>query len=93
VSFLTTAGQTYYVRIGGFEGSQGSGVLTLYVDNGGIIGDINYDGTVSLSDLAVLLSNFGNPDASYGDGDLEPDGDVDLSDLAIMLSNFGASCS
>jgi hypothetical protein len=55
-------------------------------------GDIDGDGHVSLSDLAILLSCFGscagsptfNPSA-----DFDADGCVSLADLAVLLSNFG----
>jgi hypothetical protein len=52
------------------------------------------DCDVDLSDLAVLLVNFGvTSGATRGDGDVEgADGDVDLSDLAVMLGAFGVDC-
>ncbi|GMU81131.1 MAG: hypothetical protein AMXMBFR47_10020 [Planctomycetota bacterium] len=53
-------------------------------------GDMNGDGMVDLSDLAILLANFGIPDgAGVEQGDTDGDGDVDLQDLARLLSNFG----
>ena len=56
-------------------------------------GDLDGDRDVDLSDLAVLLSNFGTPSgATPNDGDIDGDGDVDLTDLAVMLSAFGATC-
>jgi hypothetical protein len=58
-----------------------------------LLGDLNGDDTVGLSDLAILLAHYGTPSgASYADGDLNGDGDVDLSDLATLLSNYGLSC-
>ncbi len=56
-------------------------------------GDVDGNNTVDLSDLAILLANFGNPAATREQGDLTGDGTVDLSDLAELLSNFGGSCS
>ncbi len=50
-------------------------------------GDLDGDGDVDLSDLAILLADFGCPAACPGDAD--GDGDSDLSDLAIVLGNFG----
>jgi hypothetical protein len=56
-------------------------------------GDLDGDGTVALSDLSLLLSNFGTPNGALpADGDLDGDGDVDLADLAALLSAFGSSC-
>lgn len=55
-------------------------------------GDINGDGQVSLSDLGVVLSNFGTTGADFEDGDLDGDGVVGLSDLGILLSAFGLPC-
>ena len=57
----------------------------------GINGDLDGDGCVTLGDLAILLSNFGQP-GGPADGDLDANGDVDLSDLSIMLSVFGRIC-
>ncbi|RMF71511.1 MAG: hypothetical protein D6744_17860 [Planctomycetota bacterium] len=61
---------------------------------GGLLipGDADADQDVDLSDLALLLSAFGNcePDAGYDAGaDFNHDGCVDLTDLAQLLSNFG----
>ena len=57
------------------------------------LGDSNHDGFVDLGDLAIQLSNFGNPSGQvYEDGDLDGDGAVDLGDLAVMLSEFGTIC-
>jgi hypothetical protein len=56
-------------------------------------GDLNGDGIVGLSDLTVLLANYGTlTGADPGDGDLDGDGDVDLSDLTAFLSLYGVTC-
>lgn len=54
-------------------------------------GDVDGDGDVDLSDLALLLANFGTPSGATV-GDVDGDGDVDLSDLAVLLANFGMTC-
>ena len=87
-----TAGNRYLIRIGGFEGAQGAGVLTLRCSD--CPGDIDHNGQVDLADLSVQLAHFGTPaGAVYEDGDLDGDGDVDLADLAVMLALFGTICN
>ena len=54
-------------------------------------GDLDSDGTVALSDLATLLSNY-DAEGSPGEGDLDGDGIIDLQDLAILLGNYGSTC-
>lgn len=48
-------------------------------------GDVNNDGLVNGSDLAILLSQWGGP----GSADLNSSGGVDGGDLSILLSNWG----
>ena len=56
-------------------------------------GDLNFDGRVSLMDLAIILDNFGIPSGATPEmGDIDRDGDVDLSDLSVLLSNYGTIC-
>lgn len=52
-------------------------------------GDLNGDGCVNLSDLAILLAAFDHS----ADGDVDGDGDTDLADLAILLANWGEGCT
>jgi len=56
-------------------------------------GDLDGDRSIGLSDLALLLSNYGlSGGAGYEDGDLNGDGNVDLSDLAALLALYGTTC-
>ncbi len=50
-------------------------------------GDLNNDGSVSLQDLSMLLSNWGTNNSS---ADLDKNGTVGLSDLSILLSHWGS---
>lgn len=54
-------------------------------------GDLNDDGLVDQTDLAVLLADYG---CSGGDcpGDVDGDGDTDQADLAVLLANYGSDC-
>ncbi|MFN0135739.1 MAG: hypothetical protein ACKVS9_06430 [Phycisphaerae bacterium] len=50
-------------------------------------GDIDGDGDVDLTDLAILLGQFGC--AADCDADINGDNIVDLTDLAMLLAKFG----
>ena len=56
--------------------------------------DLDGDTIVGLSDLLIVLGNFGNP-APLGpaEGDLDDNGLTDLNDLLTILSNFGEDCT
>ncbi len=70
--------------------------------NTDIVGDAPADPPncqIDLTDLSVLLSNFGQSGQSFSDGDVypavlgaTPDGEVDLDDLSLMLVDFGNNC-
>lgn len=53
-------------------------------------GDLDGDADVDVSDLGLVLAEFGC--ASGCTADADGDGDVDVSDLGIVLANFGATC-
>jgi hypothetical protein len=55
-------------------------------------GDVNGDNTVDITDLGILLANFGTGSAFLEDGDLSGDGSVDITDLGILLAEFGSGC-
>ncbi len=49
-------------------------------------GDLNNDGAVNVSDLSILLSNYGTTNAV---ADINKDNIVNILDLSILLSNYG----
>jgi len=57
----------------------------LYPVTVAIPGDLDGDGDVDLSDLAILLASYGIDDG----GDIDGDGDTDLQDLAMLLAHYG----
>jgi len=52
-------------------------------------GDADGDGHVSLSDLAIVLNNFGQATSSWGSGNFDGASTIDLTDLGDVLNNFG----
>lgn len=59
---------------------------------GDCTGDLNGDAAVNLTDLAILLANFGGIGGTGQDGDVNGDGMVNLMDLAMLLARFGVRC-
>jgi hypothetical protein len=56
----------------------------------GVAGDINGDGVVGLSDLAILQANLGRTTPlGIVDGDLTGDGVVDRVDVAALAAHYG----
>ncbi len=54
-----------------------------------LLGDLNVDGKVDLSDLSALLNNFGKSTPFWTDGNFDSAPTIDLTDLALILNNFG----
>jgi hypothetical protein len=48
--------------------------------------DINRDGVVDITDLSILISNYGTSNAV---ADVNHDGTINILDLSILLSNYG----
>jgi len=58
-------------------------------------GDVDGDGQVTLTDVALVLSAYGSRtgDPEFLPGaDLDGDGEVGLGDLAVVLANYGRQC-
>jgi serralysin len=88
---LPTAG-VYYVRIleTGSVAQTQMYTFSLLVRAPGVCpGDLDGDGRVDLSDLALLLGCLSRGENC---GDADYDGDTDQGDLAVVLANFGKPC-
>jgi len=55
-------------------------------------GDLDLDGLIDFSDLAVLTGMYGLKPA-LGVGDLDGDGEIGNSDAALLLERIGAEAS
>jgi len=56
-------------------------------------GDINLDGLVDGTDLAILKTNFASQGVGWSGGDLNGSGLVDVTDLSILAKYFGFNAS
>ena len=54
--------------------------------NPNLPGDLNNDNTVNVTDLSILLSNYGTTNST---ADINGDGTVNVLDMSILLSNYG----
>lgn len=88
VSFATSAGQSYWIRLASF-GPPGDYDLNV---SGAVSGDTDANGHVDLDDFADLNTCFDGPGGGLGTGcecfDFDGDGDNDLQDFATFQVNF-----
>jgi hypothetical protein len=63
----------------------GSVLLTPHWRTGDLTGDCH----VTLTDLALVLIDFGSPIGSFPRGDVDGDGQVTVTDLSAVLAHFG----
>jgi hypothetical protein len=60
-----------------------------FLGDGKLRGDLDADGDVDQSDLAILLASY----QIDSGGDVDNDGDTDQQDMGILLSNYGFGAS
>ena len=56
---------------------------------GSEVGDVNLDGLINATDLALLAAGFGQSGQGYADGTLDANDVTDATDLAILAENYG----
>lgn len=87
-------GNLIIMDYGAYSGPSSGAIFRIAPGDAPCIGDVDGDRAVTLSDLATLLTHFGQPSgATLADGDIDADGRVDLTDLATLLANFGTECN
>jgi T5SS/PEP-CTERM-associated repeat protein len=87
-SMLNTG--TFHSSFMGIGGLDGDEVLIRYTR----IGDLNLDGTVTISDFIDLASHFNMASGvTWQDGDVNYDGSVSISDFIDLAANFNTSIS
>ncbi len=96
VAFIADAGSSWAAAISGSIALVANEEGATFVDisdcgNEACPGDLDSNRAVGLSDLAILLSHFGEAGGAT-DGDLDGDAAVGLSDLALLLNAFGSAC-
>lgn len=83
------AGNCYLVRVGGWDGAVGPGILELQYLSECNPTDLNSDGATNLRDFALFETCFGFVrDGCYG-SDVNRDGRVDLSDYRAFRAMLG----
>lgn len=82
---------TMTFRVDSPAGSSATATVTIVYTP--CLGDVDNDGLISISDLSLLLSNFGlNVPRPYERGDQDGDRFISIIDLSLLLSEFGTAC-
>jgi len=63
---------------------------SLAAPNPSLPGDLNNDNTVNITDMSIMLSNYGTSNSA---ADINGDGTVNVLDMSILLSHYGQSVS
>jgi len=92
VEYDPAAGNSHVTLHGYAYETEANRPLTAGQTSAPCLGDLDGDGIVTLTDLSILLANYGLTGAGPEDGDLNSDSVVDLVDLSLILALFGSSC-
>ena len=89
ISFPQTAGETYLIRVSGFNNQSGTGTLTIE-SACGCDPDLNQDGNVDQDDVTYLINVIGGGANPAGiDPDFNQDGNVDQDDVTALINAVG----
>ncbi|MGH7132974.1 MAG: GC-type dockerin domain-anchored protein [Phycisphaerales bacterium] len=102
VSFAAVAGQSYLIRVGGYNdsnfGSGGFRINSCPADVAGLGGTLGADGILTVDDIVVYLSQFFANNLAVTDiaqlgGTQGPDGQITVDDLVLFLNLFFSGCN
>jgi VCBS repeat-containing protein len=88
LEFKLSPGQLQFSRYGAGNVAWDKVELGSLTLNPALLGDVNSDGKVNLTDFGIFKNNFGTGD-TWAKGDLDGNGRVDLSDFGLLKANFG----
>ncbi len=91
IGFTPSATGDYFLSVAVLDNVRNTYSLTFGIA-GACLGDANGDGRIDLTDLNIILSNFGASGAPGLTGDVNADGIVDFNDLNLTLVRFGSTC-
>jgi len=80
--YSTTGNGNYYLA----ETDDGVSAVTVQYAVGG---DADLSGTVGMSDLTIVLNNYGSTSGTWSIGDFDYSSTIGMSDLTIVLSHYG----
>lgn len=66
------------------QSNNGTGSESVYISNG----DLNGDGSVGLSDLAIMTKHWLQTDSNYADGNITGQSTINVSDLSVLAKNW-----
>ena len=81
----------YYIRVGGWFGARGSGVMSITCTHG-CNGDADQSGAVNFNDITIVLATLGATGLPYRSGDSDGNGVVNFNDITVTLASLGVIC-
>jgi hypothetical protein len=69
-------------------------IFRSFAINPNLPGDLNNDNTVNITDLSILLSDYGATDPTkIAQADINGDGAVNVLDMSVLLSHYGQTAT
>ncbi len=81
----------YFYRVRAVSGPASTAFTNSATAPAVLVGDANVDGHVDLTDLSIVLNNFGSATSNWTSGNFDGAASIDLTDLSDVLNHFGSS--